>query len=1052
VSTAQATVRRRRSWRVWLGLLLLLILLVAVIATGVGIYTGVLPREILRAALESTLGAHAEVGNTSVLGRPSVENLRISDIGAPQEPPAIDLDGLILDYRLRPEDGRYFEALEVGALRLHFAQDGEGNTNYDFLRRLFDGPGGGRDPLPYVPKQLSIGLESLEVVQPDAAARIGGVQAEMAIEAMDRFSAALTGEAVPVRWRIGDEAEQEPEPGKMAIEAGYDAGAFRLKGTVQLPEFASVDAGATGRLGEGGWAIDATLAPSTLSGAVAGLLPEALLPTPMRFDTATLAEGRFAARGNTEGLTVEAASLEAEIAGLELGPAGEPFLSGLAVLSLSSDEHDRLAMAVALSPAQLTGGILTLLPENLQSMPVTFDTAQIDTLTANLVYSGAGWELPDAAAKGRVEGLVAGPPDAPWFAGNLHVDGAATPASEDLAKFTLALDSGQEAQVTVAAAGWPREQVLAATPEAWRERVASLFPTVDRASATVAYTYTAEGSSMQVEGALGLAGQEGKITLDGRFPTADQAGFNFNGTAALAGGQLSMEGSLPPGGGLVLTARTDGLPLGAWPRLLRPGLMPEGFEAEVKGTLGITHQDDTAQFTAALESMPTAMGGFDLTPLGTVTVNGTGQFDGATSRLGGTALDVGFAEGFQLAAKTWSFDTAKAQLDAQLELGGDIGWLAKLFTLPELYGEVGGSSALTITPTGIRVTPSLTSELLGYGDLAVPYRKTLAATGKLDYKYADRSLAGTDVRLGLDEENRLSAGALRIAAGEFALEGLEVHSDLSPLVAFEYLGKATGNLEARGHLAMAGGAIDAALAGALTAETLVLPGTASRLDGVELTADVTYRDVLQGDGSFSATQLMVGGVTVDGIQSKIATEGDALRFEGARPMVFGGETEVSARAGIFEEGLPILLRVYTHGADLARFTEEFKPPSVILTGIAVGEIIVEITGMTLSDLQVDLVAEEGFSVNRDLVAQALMQQYVVNMPGGVSMQDIIEKTVGKAEQRPFDRGRITLGFEDGRVTGVAILESELLNLTVDIHADPEAIIEAIRMRQQEQAQ
>ena len=1060
MSREKTTEKRRHTLRAYAGLVLL-VLLIAALAIGGGLYTGTLPREIIRAVLQSSLAVKADVGTTSVFGRPSLKSLRLFDVDDPGDPPAVDIENISLDYQLRPEDGRYIDTLDIGALRLHFAQIDQGNTNYDFILRLLEGPGGGGDPLPYVPRQINVALESLEVDQPAAAARIGSVEAALSIETMDRMRATLTGETVPVRWRLGEEDWHEPPPGTLDLDAAYDAGAFELKGTAQLPEFAMLDGQASGHFGSGGWNIDASLAESTLSGAVTGLLPEGLLPAPLRFDALTVEEGHITARGNSSSLAVQTASLDAAITGLEIGPREEPYLAGPVTLSVSSTEEEHIAVDLSLTPARLTGGILSLLPESMQAIPVRFTTAQLDAFSARLLYSATGWALPKASAKGVVSGLVAGPPDAPWFAGDVRFDGAANPGAGDLTQFALGLEDGQEAQVTVRRPGggwqvivdttkWTRAQILAAIPEAWRERVANLAPTLDAADATTTFDYTPAGSTLRVTGDIIVAGEKGTISLTVALPSDGTTALTFSGSAALKGSILDFDGALPPQGGIEIHTRTNGLPLGQWPGLLRPGVLPEGVDAQVKGTLDVTQSNGAVQLSANLTGTPKAFGAFDLSSLGSTSVKGTGQFNSEFTRLSGNGLDIGFADGFQLDARQWSLDFVPAKLEAQVDGGGDLGWLATMFSLPDLYGEVTGSSGLTLTPETLRVTPKLETDLLGYGNYAVPYKQTLAATGALTYDYGTRALTGENVRLSLGDVNMVSASTLRIDSGDIILDGLEVRSDLSPLVNLEYLNDAKGTLNAQGRIQRKAGATEAKLSGTLDAESLVLPSTGSRLEGVHLTADVTYEGAFSGGGAFAAAHLEVGGVAVEDVKSDIIADGEALRLEGARPKVFGGETEINARVGVFEEGMPITLRVYTHGADLAQFTKEFKPPSVNLTGTAVGEIILVIKDMTISDLRVDLTAENGFTVNRDLVAQALMQQYVTNMPGGVSMGDIIEDVVGKSDQRPFDRGRITLGFVDGRVTGEAVLESDLLNLTVDIMADPEAIIEAIRLRQEEE--
>ncbi len=82
-----------------------------------------------------------------------------------------------------------------------------------------------------------------------------------------------------------------------------------------------------------------------------------------------------------------------------------------------------------------------------------------------------------------------------------------------------------------------------------------------------------------------------------------------------------------------------------------------------------------------------------------------------------------------------------------------------------------------------------------------------------------------------------------------------------------------------------------------------------------------------------------------------------------------------------------------------------------------------------------------------MVEQILLSQQVAGVTGGKTLGKVVQKVIGEGEQRPFDRATMDLGFEGGRITGQARLESEQLNLTIDIKADPEALLEALRIQQ-----
>jgi hypothetical protein len=86
------------------------------------------------------------------------------------------------------------------------------------------------------------------------------------------------------------------------------------------------------------------------------------------------------------------------------------------------------------------------------------------------------------------------------------------------------------------------------------------------------------------------------------------------------------------------------------------------------------------------------------------------------------------------------------------------------------------------------------------------------------------------------------------------------------------------------------------------------------------------------------------------------------------------------------------------------------------------------------------------TMNRDLVEQLLASEYLSGMSGGKQVSQMLRDVVGDAPQIPFTGAAIKLGLEAGRITGTARLESEKLNLTLDIKADPGALLEALRAR------
>jgi hypothetical protein len=120
----------------------------------------------------------------------------------------------------------------------------------------------------------------------------------------------------------------------------------------------------------------------------------------------------------------------------------------------------------------------------------------------------------------------------------------------------------------------------------------------------------------------------------------------------------------------------------------------------------------------------------------------------------------------------------------------------------------------------------------------------------------------------------------------------------------------------------------------------------------------------------------------------------------------------------------------------------------VLTGIVRGEMFCVLTPSQLRDFSLMLESTENFSMNRDMVEQLLLNQYMNDVTGSRQVSRMLQSVLGKKPQTAFDRAQIKLGLEESRIAGTALLESKSLNLTVDIKADPPALLEALRIRQE----
>jgi len=199
-----------------------------------------------------------------------------------------------------------------------------------------------------------------------------------------------------------------------------------------------------------------------------------------------------------------------------------------------------------------------------------------------------------------------------------------------------------------------------------------------------------------------------------------------------------------------------------------------------------------------------------------------------------------------------------------------------------------------------------------------------------------------------------------------------------------------------------------------------------------------------GAGALSAESCTVAGTRWSAIAGKTRVENGTVLLEEATAAVFGGSVGMTGTAALVDEGMPLRVDMTVSDVDLAVFTQEFKPPSVVLTGRVGGTADLLVRDAKLADLHVDLAASSGFSLNKDMVEQLLTSQYVTTMTGGKQVTALIRDVLGDDPQRAFDAAAVAPAPRDGRIEGVARLESRDLNLTMDIKADPAALLEALR--------
>ena len=426
----------------------------------------------------------------------------------------------------------------------------------------------------------------------------------------------------------------------------------------------------------------------------------------------------------------------------------------------------------------------------------------------------------------------------------------------------------------------------------------------------------------------------------------------------------------------------------------------------------------------------------------TVQTHGT-WVDGALSAEAKASL----GEGTALDLKGLHYAPATGKTSASVTGPIDLVPLAKLAGIPKLWGTAKIDSKVSLDTAGnIQAEPlHATFETLGYGDYGIPYGVELSVSAPLRQDKSGITSGPFEAALGAD--TTLKATKVVWDTGSLFASDLSLETGFAPLVSKGWLTAAEGHATARcaalrWPIAEQQVPIeyDAAFA------RLDLPAGWGCIKGFIAKGQLNWDKAAAGSGTLAADEATAAGATLHGIAAALRMDGAVLVMENIAFGLFGGMVGGEARVTPMEPGLPMSFSATVEKLDLDVFTKEYKPPSTRLTGLVDGRVSASLDLNGLRALDVDLKSDGAMSMNRDMVEQLLASEYLSGMSGGKQISQMLRDVVGDAEQIPFTGAALRLGLEEGRITGTARLESEKLNLTVDIKADPGALLEALRAR------
>lgn len=737
-------------------------------------------------------------------------------------------------------------------------------------------------------------------------------------------------------------------------------------------------------------------------------------------------------------------------------------LEGDATVGLGDMPH----LALKINHMRLAGPVFGDLISTQLPAPVQFGSVLVEPLYLNASLIDGTPRVSEAQIDARVEALKVGDAETPWYSGDLRIEATGEHVNQSQATMTATLNHGQVitgtlltkdsgGRISLSLDNWSHEQVAALWPapfETWKQ----WLPEIKRMDGVLACDLDDGNLRLSADMRLGtVVGPASSVHLSGVY---DQDGhIHAQTNIALGTAVIEATVSLPRDTGLNVAAKIGDLDIATAMRLFTPGLPHENVSAVIDGTFDLAQKENSLyQYTAAFRSDMPGYGAWSLPEsLSPVTVTGAGDIAADVMNVTANNLDITLHEAATLAISDFSYDAGTLTATATVNGDADLAPFGAWFGFGDLWGHihvngnmlVAGFDKVALTPLRVALDP------LGYDMHSIPYGSTFMIETPLEFNLADLALDAGPLLATLGDDTRIALDAASITAADgpnINIDGLVFGTGFAPLVAKQYLVRADGKFELTApNIQYDGAELTGTAAYHCHAPRLLVFNNLADIHGLVAQGTVTAGPRPESTGNARIEELLTAGVTLRGVDGAMRFEDMRLAFDDITLDLFGGGVTAQAEVMLFEPGMPITLRGEARNIDLSIFTQEFEPPSLILTGQVNGMFAVGITAMQLHMLDVDLEATEGFSMNRDMVEQLLMQQYMDDITGGGRMSRVLRDVIGDRPQRPFDHVRMLLGLEDGRITGYTRLESGALNLTVDITADPEALLDALRIRQEQ---
>ncbi|MCC6144170.1 MAG: hypothetical protein IT368_10235, partial [Candidatus Hydrogenedentes bacterium] len=253
--------------------------------------------------------------------------------------------------------------------------------------------------------------------------------------------------------------------------------------------------------------------------------------------------------------------------------------------------------ALTLAPAAAAGVLATFLPA-----PLQFERLELTESWFQGLIALDSMSVPNAQVNLAAQGLVAGPPAAPWYSGDLQVKGTSS-AEGDALTLSAKLARGQQVEATVSGgldeghatlsfAGWSEPDIESIIPGAYREAVAPRLHLRElKAAAGMGWkehTYTADVHLDVVTS----AGTPAVVNVEGTGPLGQAAdGAVFTGPVGVSLGDQKVAGELKVAHdrGIEFAGTLDQVDPNAWLQAWLDQGTLKGLAAPLSGTIGIEY-------------------------------------------------------------------------------------------------------------------------------------------------------------------------------------------------------------------------------------------------------------------------------------------------------------------------------------------------------------------------------------------------------------------------------------------------------------------------------